>query len=410
MTSMTNIVVPQALIDRRAPVRLMVSGGGSGGHTFPAVTVIRTARAALHGIGVEFHPFWVGSEGGIEEGIAADENVPFTAIPTGKLRRARNPLAMLSKANLRDAGKVPAGVTEAIGVVRSVQPDAVLCTGGYVSAPVGLAARICHRPLLVHEQTVRVGLANRITMRGATRIALSAEPSLELLPQRLRERSVVTGNPLRPGLGDGDAAAAPERLGWAGWNPSLPTVYVTGGSLGARQINELTAAILPDLLRHANVFHQAGSQMLDEAVAASRSLPADVRDRYLVRGFVGGELADLLALADVVVARSGGGTVSELTALGKPSVLVPLIPTGGNEQVRNATHLADRGAARVLIGEDATPARLAEELTALLADPRHRADMSARARSLGRPEAAAYLTNEVLALCAAGVAPAVDRH
>ncbi|MCW2903310.1 MAG: murG [Streptosporangiaceae bacterium] len=398
---MMEVVVPQALIDRRSPVRLLVSGGGSGGHTFPAVTVVRAAREALGGHGLELQPFWVGSEGGIEAGIAADEGVPFTAIPTGKLRRARNPLAMISAANIRDAGKVPAGVTEAISAVRSIRPDAVLCTGGYVSVPVGLAARVCRRPLLVHEQTVWVGLANRITMRGATRIALSAEPSMALLPERLRERAVVTGNPLRAGLGDGDAGAAPGRLGWTGWSPSLPTVYVTGGSLGARQINELVAQILPDLLRYANVFHQAGSQMADSALALAETLPADLRARYMVRGFVGDELADVLALADVVVSRSGGGTISELTALGKPSVLIPLIPTGGDEQVRNADHLAGRGAARVLTGEDATPARLAEELAALLADPARRAEMSAGARSLGRPQAAATLTSEVLGLCAA---------
>jgi UDP-N-acetylglucosamine--N-acetylmuramyl-(pentapeptide) pyrophosphoryl-undecaprenol N-acetylglucosamine transferase len=120
----------------------------------------------------------------------------------------------------------------------------------------------------------------------------------------------------------------------------------------------------------------------------------------MVRGFVGEELADLLALADVVVARSGGGTVSELTAIGKPSVLIPLIPTGGNEQVRNAEHLAGNGAARVLIGEDATPARLAEELFGLLGDRARLTDMAARARSMGRPDAAAALTSEVLALCA----------
>jgi len=396
-----HVAVPQALIDRRSPVRLIVSGGGSGGHAFPAVAVVRAARAAFEQHGLELQPFWVGSESGIEVGIAADENVPFTAIPTGKLRRARNPLAMLSAANIRDAGKVPAGVTEAISVVRDIRPDAVLCTGGYVSAPVGLAARFCHRPLLIHEQTVQVGLANRITMRGATRIALSAELALELLPERLRGRAVVTGNPLRSGLGDGDAKAAPGRLGWDGWTPSLPTVYVTGGSLGARQVNELIAGVLPDLLRHANVLHQAGSQMADSAQAVAETLPADLRPRYLVRSFIGDELADVLALADVVVSRSGGGTISELTALGKPSVLIPLIPTGGDEQRRNAEHLTACGAARVLIGEDATPDRLSEELGALLADPARRAEMSAKAHGLGRPDAAATLTSEVLTLCAA---------
>ncbi|GAA4235323.1 UDP-N-acetylglucosamine--N-acetylmuramyl-(pentapeptide) pyrophosphoryl-undecaprenol N-acetylglucosamine transferase [Actinomadura meridiana] len=394
------IVVPRALIDRGGPVRLIVSGGGSGGHTFPAVTVVRAARVALGVYGLELQAHWVGSRGGIEETVAAQEDVPFTAIPTGKLRRARNPLAMLSAANIRDAGKVPAGVIKAISVVGKIAPDAVLCSGGYVSVPVGLAARVRRRPLLIHEQTVQVGLANRITMRGARRIALSADPAMALLPRRLQGRAVVTGNPIRPGLGNGDPSAAAPRLGWSGWTPALPTVYVTGGSLGARQVNELVAGVLPELLRSANVLHQAGSQLAEAALAAAETLPPELRRRYLVRGFIGDELADVLALADVIVARSGGGTVSELTALGKPSVLIPLIPTGGDEQRRNAEHLAERGAARVLIGQDATPPRLAEELRALLTDPACRSTMSARAREMGRPDAADALTTEVLALCA----------
>ncbi|XRQ09173.1 UDP-N-acetylglucosamine--N-acetylmuramyl-(pentapeptide) pyrophosphoryl-undecaprenol N-acetylglucosamine transferase [Actinomadura welshii] len=397
-----HVVVPEALAVRRRPVRLLVSGGGSGGHTFPAVTVVRAARAALADHGLELEPHWVGSEGGIEADAAAAEDVPFTAIATGKLRRSRNPLALLSAANVRDAFRVPAGVAGAIGAVRRFRPDAVLCTGGYVSVPVGLAARVCRRPLLVHEQTVQVGLANRITMRGAARIALSADPALELLPGRLRGRAVVTGNPIRPGLRDGDAGTAAKRLGWTGWTPSFPTVYVTGGSLGARQVNELVGEILPGLLRHANVFHQAGGPMAGAALALAERLPEGLRSRYMVQGFVGDELPDLLALADVVVSRSGGGTVSELTVLGKPSVLIPLIPTGGDEQRRNAEHLARGGAARVLAGADATPARLMEELTGLLADPARRAEMAARARGMGRPHAAAELTSEVLALCAAG--------
>ncbi|OLT32546.1 UDP-N-acetylglucosamine--N-acetylmuramyl-(pentapeptide) pyrophosphoryl-undecaprenol N-acetylglucosamine transferase [Actinomadura sp. CNU-125] len=395
-----HVVVPQALVERRSPVRLIVTGGGSGGHAFPALTVVRSARSALAAYGLQLDPLWVGSEGGIEAKIAADEGVPFVSIPTGKLRRARNPLKMLSSANLRDAGRVPAGVGKAIGVVGDARPDAVLCTGGYVSVPVGLAARVRRRPLIVHEQTVQVGLANRITMRGAARIALSADAAVELLPGKLRARATVTGNPLRPGLADGDPRAAIARLGWTGWTPALPTVYVTGGSLGSRQVNDLVAAILPGLLQRANVLHQAGGQLVEEARANVPALPPELRSRYLVRDFIGDEIADVLALADVVVSRSGGGTVAELTALGKPAVLVPLVPTGGDEQRRNAAHLASQGAARVLTGDDATPARLAEELGGLLADPARRADMSARARTLGRPHAAAALTSEVLALCA----------
>ncbi|WP_242909456.1 UDP-N-acetylglucosamine--N-acetylmuramyl-(pentapeptide) pyrophosphoryl-undecaprenol N-acetylglucosamine transferase [Actinomadura terrae] len=394
---MTHVVVPQALIDRRDPVRLVVSGGGSGGHTFPAVAVVRAARTAFRAHGLELQPFWVGGERGVEAKVAAEEGVPFTAIPTGGTFRGSNRLSRLSSA----VGRVPVGVREAVNIVRGIRPHAVLCTGGYASVPVGLAARLCHRPLLVHEQAVRVELANRITMRGAARVALSAEPTMDLLPERLRGRAVVTGNPLRPGLADGDARAAPARLGWDGWTPSLPTVYVTGGSRGARHINELVTAALPELLRYANVFHQAGAEPAGPVPAAVERLPPDLRPRYLARGFVGEELADLLALADVVVSGGGCGTVGELTALGKPSVLVLPARPAGDERRRNAEHLAAHGAARVLVGEEAAPARLVGELALLLTDPLRRSEMSAMARRLGRPGAAAALTNEVLALCAA---------
>ncbi|WP_242888493.1 UDP-N-acetylglucosamine--N-acetylmuramyl-(pentapeptide) pyrophosphoryl-undecaprenol N-acetylglucosamine transferase [Actinomadura litoris] len=393
---MTHVVVPQALIDRRSPVRLIVSGGG-GDHTFPAVAVVRAARTAFRHHGLELQPFWVGAERDVEAKVAAEEGVPFTAIPTGGTRRARNRLCRVSAA----VGRMPVAVTEAVNLVRGIRPDAVLCTGGYASVPVGLAARFCHRPLLVHEQGVRVGLANRITMRGASRVALGTEPTMDLLPERLRGRAVVTGNPLRPGLAGGDAGSAPARLRWDGWTPSLPTVYVTGGAIGARRLNELVAAILPELLRYANVFHQAGAELLGPVLAAAEALPPELRPRYLARGFVGEELADLLALADVAVSRGGCRTVGELTALGKPSVLVLPARAPGDERRRLAEHLAAHGAARVLAGDEATPARLVRELALLLTDPLRRSEMSAMARRLGRPGAAAALTNEVLALCAA---------
>ncbi len=387
------------LADRGRPVRVVATGGGTGGHTYPAVTTIRTARGLLAEAGIELDVLYVGSATGLEARIAGQEGLDFAAIPTGKLRRASNPIKMISAANLRDIGRIAHGVAAARSIVRRFGPDAVLSTGGYVAVPVGLTARSAKAPLLVHEQTTRLGLANRILARRADLIALSSAASLPLLPESLRTRAVVTGNPVRPELLDGDPAAAVKALEWTGHDPDLPTVYVTGGAQGSVQINRLVEAVLPRLLRRANVIHQCGQTSL----AATRQLAAGLADalaaRYRVVDFVGAELPDVLALADIVISRSGAGTLAELTALGKPSVLIPLIPTGGDEQVHNARHLAGQHACYALVGSQATPDALWAYLDELISDPSHRAAMAAAARQLGHPQAGPDLAAQLLNLC-----------
>jgi UDP-N-acetylglucosamine--N-acetylmuramyl-(pentapeptide) pyrophosphoryl-undecaprenol N-acetylglucosamine transferase len=250
----------------------------------------------------------------------------------------------------------------------------------------------------VHEQTTRMGLANRLLMRRATTIALSSSTSLELLPAAVRQRAVVTGNPIRAELLNGKASRGVTALGWAGWDASLPTVYVTGGAQGAVQVNRLVAAVLDEVLQRANVVHQCGSSSVAELHHRAGQLPAHLADRYRVVGFVGSELPDVLALADVVVSRSGAGTLAELTALGKPSVLIPLTPTSGNEQEHNAHYLQQAGAAYALPGNHPTPQDLQRALGALISDTGLRAGMAAQAARLGRPHAAQDLATVLLNL------------
>jgi UDP-N-acetylglucosamine--N-acetylmuramyl-(pentapeptide) pyrophosphoryl-undecaprenol N-acetylglucosamine transferase len=349
--------------------------------------------------GIKCDVLYVGSEKGLEHRVADKEGIPFEAIQVGKLRRDRNALRLLSAANLRDAFKVPQGIAQAVGIVVRFNPDVVFATGGYVSVPVSVAARLCRKPLVIHEQTVRLGLANRLLARFATRVAISSAESLELIDASVRERAVVTGNPTRPDLANGDRYAALQALAWTGWTPGLPTVYVTGGSQGAVQVNQLLTALLPGLLTQANVLHQCGTRWLPELQERAAGLPPGLRDRYRLAGFVDDELPDALALADVLVARSGAGMVAELTALGKPSVLIPLSTAAGDEQAHNARHLARAGAAIALIGPDATPARLQQALDCLLADAQVRQEMAHAARQLGQPDATEALTLVVLELC-----------
>ena len=188
---------------------------------------------------------------------------------------------------------------------------------------------MCRRPLVLHEQTVRLGLANRKLAGSATRIAVSSESSLPLLPEEARGIAVVTGNPIRPEMLTGHGDKAVQALGLHGFDRRLPTVYVTGGAQGSQQINQVVDGALPQLLQGANVVHQCGPANVEELRRAGAALNPELAARYYVAGFIGPELADVLALADVVISPSGAGTLAELTALGKPAVVHSAGVVGG---------------------------------------------------------------------------------
>ncbi|MFB7908396.1 glycosyltransferase [Kitasatospora purpeofusca] len=383
------------LNEQGGPLRLVVTGGGTGGHTYPALTAVQTLQGRLAAQGRTVEVLWIGTAEGLEARVAPAEGIRFAPVATGKVRRSSNPLKMISPANVRDMGRVPLGAAQARSLITEFGPDVVLATGGYVAVPVGLAARSCGVPLVVHEQTVRLGLANKVLARAATRVAVSSESTLPLLPESARRTAVMTGNPVRPAVLTGQADKAVTALGLDGFDRSLPTVYVTGGAQGSVQINTLVSAVLPWLLEHANVIHQCGPANEAALRGPVEALPSHLAARYLLTGYMGAELPDVLALADVVVSRSGAGTLAELTALGKAAVFIPLPTSAGNEQAHNAVHLQDAGAAVALIG-DVTADALREALAPLLADPARRGAMAARSREHGRPDAAERLVDVVL--------------
>lgn len=380
---------------RASTFRLIVTGGGTGGHTYPALTAIRTLQRRLAAEGRALDVLWIGTAEGLEARVAPAEGIAFATVATGKIRRSSNLLKMMSAANMRDMARVPLGVAQARKLVADFQPNVVLATGGYVAVPAGLAARMCRRPLVLHEQTVRLGLANRKLASSATRIAVSSESTLPLLPSEVRGAAVVTGNPIRPEVLAGLPDKAVEVLGLHGFDQRLPTVYVTGGAQGSQQINGVVRELLPWLLKRANVIHQCGPDNVGELRQYAAALPAGSAGRYYLTGFVGPELPDVLALADVVVSRSGAGTLAELTALGKPTVFIPLASSAGNEQAHNARHLEEAGAAVALLG-DVTAGRLRDAVGPLLADPARREAMAQCARAQGRPDAADRLVDVLL--------------
>ncbi|WP_308162709.1 UDP-N-acetylglucosamine--N-acetylmuramyl-(pentapeptide) pyrophosphoryl-undecaprenol N-acetylglucosamine transferase [Nocardia alni] len=371
-------------------MRVAIAGGGTGGHVFPALCVARELRAGADLVQL----LWFGQTDSLEQRTAADDDIPFTAVAVGKLRRARNPLRMVTRANATDMARVPAGVVQAVRGLRAFAPDVVLTTGGYVAVPVGVAAGVLRIPLVVHEQTVGLGLANRLLARIATAVAVTSEATVPVLPTRAAARAVVTGNPVRESVLAGAGSAALDRFG-PGFDPGLPTVLVTGGAQGAHQINTAIGEVVESLLVQANVIHQAGATGLAELQHRATALPSELARRYFVTDFIDGEgMADALALAEIVVCRAGAGTIAELTALGKPAVLIPLSSSAGGEQARAARLLAEAGAA-ITVPDTVTGERVGAAIAELLSDPDARARLGNAARGLGRPDAGQRLTGLV---------------
>jgi len=385
-------------------IKILVTGGGTGGHVSPALAVIQTLQGMA--LGQDWAPEfrYVGSRQGVEQGLVEAAGIPFVGVQSGKLRRAASLRGLLTIKNLADAFRVPVGIKEAIGEVRRFRPDVVLATGGYVSVPPVIAAGLLRRPVLIHEQTVQVGLANRIAARFATRIALTFEGAASDLPPKLRAKTFVTGNPVRSAIFGGDRAQAIALCDFDAADDALPAVYVTGGALGAQSINRAVEAALPDLLTFCRVIHQCGKQDGEHMEQVRASLAPAEQRRYYVVPFVGAEIADFFALADLVVGRSGAGTVTEVAALGKPALFIPLVPTGGDEQTRNARRSADTGAAIILPSGELTGPRLLSEIRALLGDMVRLKAMGTAALTLATPDAAYALARALLEM--AGLPPA----
>jgi len=364
-------------------MRIVIAGGGTGGHTSPGLAV----AACLRESGVDVH--WIGSHSGIEARRVPEAGLPFHPIPVGKLRR------YWDWQNVPDlALRAPAGLARAWRLLRRLNPALVFATGGFVALPPALAARALRIPLVIHEQTSVPGLANRVAGRFARRIALTFPQTGSDFPPG---RTVLTGNPLRPELRGGTRAEACRRYGL---DDQAPIVYVTGGALGSHRLNRDVGEALPRLLETCQIIHQSGDNKTtgDHAwlLGRARALPEGLGRRYALVAYVGAELRELYAAAALVIGRSGAGTVNECCQLGLPALYVPLPGTSGDEQTANARLVEAAGGAVVFPQVSLTPGGLVEAVGRLLADPGGLAAMGARARTLAVPDAAERIVRLLL--------------
>jgi UDP-N-acetylglucosamine--N-acetylmuramyl-(pentapeptide) pyrophosphoryl-undecaprenol N-acetylglucosamine transferase len=349
---------------------VLLAGGGTGGHVFPALAVGDELRG--RGWRVSF----VGVAGGMEERLAGERGVAFHGLPAKPLV-GRGPLSKIGA-----LATLVSSAASARSLIREIDPRVVLGTGGYVSAPAVLGARLARRPVLLLEPNGHAGVANRWLSRFATAAAVGYQETVT----DLKCRCWVTGVPVRAAFFDVPAELPPL---------VAPRLLVLGGSQGAKQINEAmpaAAARLAARFPAIRITHQAGARNLEEARAAYAQAGVGVRQVEVVPFL--DDVAGAMAASHLLVSRAGAITLAEICAAGRASLLVPLAISNGH-QVDNARLLAEAGAAGMIPSNELTADRLAERLEELLADAGRLAAMGLAARSLARPRAVAEIADHV---------------
>ncbi|MCB2377843.1 undecaprenyldiphospho-muramoylpentapeptide beta-N-acetylglucosaminyltransferase [Hymenobacter sp. BT635] len=362
------------------PLRIIISGGGTGGHIFPAVAIANELR--------QRHPdaeiLFVGANGRMEMTRVPEAGYQIVGLDIAGLQRRLTPQ------NLLFPVKVFRSVRKAGKLLQDFKPDAVVGVGGYASAPVLLAATSRNIPALIQEQNSYAGLVNKLLSRRVDRICVAYDGMEKFFPA---DKLVLTGNPVRTEISSGSRA---EALQFFGLSPEKKTLLVIGGSLGARTLNEATAAALGRL-------QEAGIQLLWQTgklyypTAAGQAAPF-AADKLQALEFV--QRMDLAyAAADVVVSRAGALSVSELCLTGKPSVLVPSPNVAEDHQTKNAMALVNKDAA-LLVADAEAAAKLYDTALSLLHDPARQLQLSRNVSQLAYPHATETIVDELLALIA----------
>ena len=323
--------------------KIVMTGGGTGGHVTPNLALIPRLQAD----GWEIH--YIGAANSIEQQlISAVPGVKFYCVSVGKLRRYFDPK------NFSDPFRVIKGVAQATRIIRRIKPDVVFSKGGFVSVPVVYGAHFNHVPVVTHESDLTPGLANKLCLPFASAQCCTFPEAVKYA----RGKGVYTGTPLRPEIFEGDRERG---LKTFGLNANLPVLMVVGGSSGAQAINECVREALPQLTQGFQVLHLCGRGNLSDRLAGSKNY---VQVEYLDR-----EMADAYACADVLISRAGSNSLCEILALKKPALLIPY-PMGASrgDQILNAESFEKRGLSRVMQQDQMTAETLAREVIRLYHD------------------------------------------
>lgn len=346
-------------------LRVLLAGGGTGGHIIPAIAIARRLRAEDHA-----EVMFLGTPRGLESRLVPQAGFMLRLIKVGQL----NNVSLLTRA--RTLVDLPLSILRCMVLLRRFRPNVVIGVGGYASGPAMLAAQLLRVPTLAFEPNAVPGLANRLIGKRVAAAAVNFAPAAAYF-----RNARVTGIPVRSEFFN----LPPRTLQQTSQHPHL---LVFGGSQGARVLNQTMPQVIASLLAGVpglTVLHQAGARHAEATQAAYAATGADPA-RWQVHAFLD-DMPARFAAADLILARSGASTAAELAAAGKPALLIPFPQAADDHQRKNAEVMAEAGAAVLLLEPELTPDRLCRELARLLASPEELAAMSSRARTLAHPDA-----------------------
>ena len=354
-------------------MRVLLAGGGSGGSATPVLAVAGELRSRNPSVEL----LYVGTHGGPEADLARAEGIAYVGVAAGKLRR------YWDTQNFWDVGRIVRGLGESVGHGRRFRPDVAFGAGGFASVPPLAAAATFRVPVLIHQQDVVPGLANKLLVPFAARITVSLPQTLPRFP---KDRTTLRGNPVRARVLSGNPEAARRLLNL---EPETPILLVTGGGTGALALNRIVAEAADELIDFCQVIHLTGR---------GRGVPpATPSPRYHQREFLVDEMPHVLAAASLVVTRAGLGTLTELAALRKASIVVPM---PGTHQESNARAFSEGGGAIHLDQRTLTARQLVALVRDVLADEPRRTRLG-EALSRAMPlDAAARIADDLTSLAA----------
>ena len=365
-------------------MKILFTGGGTGGHVFPLVAIAREIRRIYPKRNLEFHYLGPKDEFGLI--LLSQEDFKIKTIVSGKIRR------YFSWKNFVDIlFKIPFGVIQSFFSLLADRPDLVFSKGGSGSIAVTYSARFLRIPVFIHESDVVPGLSNQVTAKWANKIFISF-PKTEYFDP---EKTTLTGNPIRKEILDGDKEKAAELFNLT---LSKPIFLVIGGSQGAEKINDFILLVLNDLLKDYEIIHVTGTQNVREISAEAQVVEDKDMERYYHPiGFMDEEkIKHAYKAADLIISRSGSGSIFEIAAVGKPSILVPLPSAAGDHQSKNAYAYAETGASMVIEQENLTPNFFMENVQLLFLHPEKMQEMKEAALGFAKPLAARAVAREIL--------------
>lgn len=357
--------------------RILISGGGTGGHIFPALSIANAIKRRT-----DAEILFVG----------ADNRMEMEKVPAAGYEIIGLPVAGFNRRNLFKNFAVLfrlfKSIRKARKIVRDFKPDIAIGVGGYASGPTLKAAQRAGVPTLIQEQNSYAGVTNKLLASGARRICVAYDGMDRFFPA---DRIVLTGNPVRKNLLEGSRDKSQARLSF-GLDPDKPTVLVVGGSLGALTLNESLEKGLRILIDNGiQVIWQTGRNFGNRAQTAAKGLQGAVITQFI------SDMGAAYAAADLVVSRAGAGSISELQLLGKPCVLVPSPNVAEDHQTKNALALADRRAAIMVRDADARE-KLINVILELMADPHRLAAMGANISAMAKCDADEHIVDEIMAI------------